>query len=45
MGDQTIAFRLMGPEMYSGMSALTEATPVVSRGVALHKVCACARVY
>ncbi|PNW82693.1 hypothetical protein CHLRE_06g289850v5 [Chlamydomonas reinhardtii] len=38
VGDQTIAFRLMGPEMYSGMSALTEATPVVSRGVALHKL-------
>lgn len=35
---QTVAFRLMGPEMYSGMSALTESSEVVERGIALHKV-------
>mmetsp|Transcript_7040 Transcript_7040/g.15465 ORF Transcript_7040/g.15465 Transcript_7040/m.15465 type:complete len:773 (+) Transcript_7040:158-2476(+) len=38
VGDQTIAFRLMGPEMYEGMSALTEQSGVVARGVALHKM-------
>ena len=38
VGDQTIAFRLMGAEMYTGMSALEEATPVIERGIALHKM-------
>lgn len=38
VGDQTVAFRLMGAEMYSGMSALTEPSEVVARGMALHKV-------
>ena len=32
------AFRLMGAEMYSGMSALQEPTPVIERGMALHKM-------
>ena len=31
------AFRLMGAEMYSGMSALQPESPVVARGCALHK--------
>lgn len=31
------AFRLMGAEMYSGMSALQPESPVVARGMALHK--------
>lgn len=38
VGDQTIAFRLMGPEMYTGMSALGTPTPVIERGIALHKM-------
>ncbi|EFJ43598.1 1,4-alpha-glucan branching enzyme II [Volvox carteri f. nagariensis] len=38
VGDQTVAFRLMGAEMYGGMSALTEPSEVVARGVALHKM-------
>ena len=38
VGDQTIAFRLMGAEMYSGMSALQPPTPVIERGIALHKL-------
>lgn len=32
------AFRLMGAEMYSGMSALQEPNEVVERGIALHKM-------
>lgn len=28
----------MGPEMYMGMSALQPETPVIARGVALHKI-------
>ena len=38
VGDQTLAFRLIGAEMYTGMSALTPPSPVVARGVALHAV-------
>lgn len=34
------AFRLMGSEMYTGMSALQPETPVVARGMALHKLTA-----
>lgn len=38
VGDQTVAFRLMGAEMYTGMSALQEPSLVVQRGMALHKM-------
>ncbi|XP_023730697.1 1,4-alpha-glucan-branching enzyme isoform X1 [Lactuca sativa] len=38
VGDKTIAFLLMDNEMYSGMSCLTEASPAVDRGIALHKM-------
>ena len=38
VGDKTIAFFLMDKEMYSGMSCLTDASPTVERGIALHKV-------
>ncbi|EFN60069.1 hypothetical protein CHLNCDRAFT_33566 [Chlorella variabilis] len=38
VGDQTVAFRLMGAEMYTGMSALQEPTEVIQRGMALHKM-------
>lgn len=34
-----MAFLLMDKEMYFGMSCLTDASPVVDRGIALHKVC------
>lgn len=38
VGDKTIAFLLMDKDMYSDMSSLTEATPTVERGIALHKM-------
>lgn len=38
VGDKTFAFLLMDKEMYFNMSALGPASPVVDRGVALHKV-------
>ncbi|KGN47537.1 1,4-alpha-glucan-branching enzyme 1, chloroplastic/amyloplastic [Cucumis sativus] len=38
VGDKTIAFLLMDKEMYSGMSCLENASPVVERGIALHKM-------
>ena len=38
MGDKTIAMWLLDAEIYTGMSALGEATPVVERGVAMHKL-------
>ncbi|KAJ7639073.1 glycoside hydrolase family 13 protein [Roridomyces roridus] len=38
VGDKTIAFWLMDKEMYTNMSDLTEMTPIISRGLALHKM-------
>ncbi|RCK67123.1 1,4-alpha-glucan-branching enzyme [Candida viswanathii] len=38
VGDKTIAFWLMDAEMYTNMSTLTELTPVIDRGLALHKM-------
>ncbi|KAL1131894.1 hypothetical protein AAG570_011505 [Ranatra chinensis] len=38
VGDKTIAFWLMDKEMYSGMSLLFEAGPIIDRGIALHKM-------
>ncbi|KAI8995068.1 glycoside hydrolase superfamily [Gaertneriomyces semiglobifer] len=38
VGDKTIAFWLMDKEMYTNMSDLTPLTPVVDRGLALHKM-------
>ncbi|KAF9076977.1 glycoside hydrolase family 13 protein [Rhodocollybia butyracea] len=38
VGDKTIAFWLMDKEMYTNMSDFTEMTPVISRGLALHKM-------
>ncbi|KIZ01544.1 1,4-alpha-glucan branching enzyme [Monoraphidium neglectum] len=38
VGDKTIAMWLMDAEMYTGMSTLGEATPVISRGIAMHKL-------
>ncbi|KAF9426485.1 alpha-1,4-glucan branching enzyme [Podila epigama] len=38
VGDKTIAFWLMDKEMYTHMSVLTELTPIIDRGLALHKL-------
>lgn len=38
VGDKTIAMWLFDAEMYTNMSTLNESTPVVERGVALHKM-------
>ncbi|KAF9162477.1 alpha-1,4-glucan branching enzyme [Actinomortierella ambigua] len=38
VGDKTIAFWLMDKEMYTHMSDLTALTPIIDRGLALHKM-------
>jgi 1,4-alpha-glucan branching enzyme len=38
VGDKTIAFWLMDAEMYTNMSELSPLTPVIDRGLALHKM-------
>ena len=38
VGDKTIAFWLMDKEMYTHMTVLGPLTPVVDRGIALHKL-------
>jgi 1,4-alpha-glucan branching enzyme len=38
VGDKTIAFSLMDKEMYSAMSCLQSPSPVIDRGIALHKM-------
>ena len=38
VGDKTVAFRLMDAEMYTNMSVLSPLTPLVDRGIALHKM-------
>lgn len=38
VGDKTLAFWLMDAEMYTNMSDLTEFTPVIERGLGLHKL-------
>ncbi|XP_048581056.1 1,4-alpha-glucan-branching enzyme isoform X3 [Nematostella vectensis] len=38
VGDKTIAFWLMDKEMYTNMSDLTPFTPIIDRGIALHKM-------
>jgi len=38
VGDKTLAFWLMDKEMYTGMSKLEPESPVVFRGMALHKM-------
>ncbi|PVU99534.1 hypothetical protein BB559_000022 [Furculomyces boomerangus] len=38
VGDKTIAFWLMDKEMYTNMSDLTPLTPIISRGMSLHKM-------
>lgn len=38
VGDKTLAFWLMDKEMYTNMSELTPSTPIIERGIALHKI-------
>ncbi|KAG4304681.1 hypothetical protein PORY_002074 [Pneumocystis oryctolagi] len=38
VGDKTLAFWLMDKEMYTNMSDIFEMTPIIDRGIALHKV-------
>jgi 1,4-alpha-glucan branching enzyme len=38
VGDKTLAFWLMDKEMYTHMSILSPLTPVIDRGLALHKM-------
>lgn len=38
VGDKTLAFWLMDKEMYTHMSKLTELTPIIDRGLSLHKL-------
>lgn len=38
VGDKTIAFTLMDKEMYTSMTNLQPASPVIDRGIALHKI-------
>ncbi|KAI7855891.1 1,4-alpha-glucan-branching enzyme GBE1 [Circinella umbellata] len=38
VGDKTIAFWLMDKEMYTNMSDMTDRTPIIDRGMALHKL-------
>ncbi|EJD53798.1 glycoside hydrolase [Auricularia subglabra TFB-10046 SS5] len=38
VGDKTLAFWLMDKEMYTHMSDLTPLTPIIDRGLALHKI-------
>jgi len=38
VGDKTIAFWLMDKEMYDFMSTVTPLTPIIDRGISLHKM-------
>ena len=38
VGDKTLAFWMMDAEMYTNMSSFTERTPVIDRGMGLHKM-------
>ncbi|KZT58829.1 glycoside hydrolase family 13 protein [Calocera cornea HHB12733] len=38
VGDKTLAFWLMDKEMYTNMSDLSPMTPVIERGLSLHKI-------
>ncbi|KAI9360401.1 family 13 glycoside hydrolase [Zopfochytrium polystomum] len=38
VGDKTLAFWLMDKEMYEYMSVLSPLTPIIDRGIALHKM-------
>lgn len=38
VGDKTLAFWLMDKEMYTHMSVLSDGSPIIDRGLALHKM-------
>jgi len=38
VGDKTLAFWLMDKEMYTHMSVMSDSTPIIERGIALHKM-------
>jgi len=38
VGDKSLAFWLMDAEMYTNMSDFSPMTPVIDRGLALHKM-------
>jgi 1,4-alpha-glucan branching enzyme len=38
VGGQSLAFRMMGADMFTGMSKLSAARPTIARGMALHKL-------
>lgn len=38
VGDKTIAFWLMDKEMYTHMSTMSDQSPIIDRGIALHKI-------
>lgn len=38
VGDKTVAFWLMDKEMYENMSVFSPLTPIIARGIALHKL-------
>jgi 1,4-alpha-glucan branching enzyme len=38
VGDKTIAFWLMDKEMYTHMSTVSTPSPIIDRGLALHKM-------
>ena len=38
VGDKTLAFWLMDKEMYDYMSIFKPLTPIIERGIALHKM-------
>lgn len=38
VGDKTLAFWLMDKEMYTHMSMLSDSSPIIDRGIALHKM-------
>jgi len=38
VGDKTLAFWLMDKEMYTQMSKLQPLSPIIDRGIALHKM-------
>ncbi|CAH1994026.1 unnamed protein product [Acanthoscelides obtectus] len=38
VGDKTVAFWLMDKEMYTHMSTLSDPSPIIDRGIALHKL-------
>ena len=45
VGDKSLAFWLMDAEMYTNMSVLSPMTPVIHRGLALHKIIRYTRLY